>query len=127
MKQTALQKRNKWGRPVKAVKRNHVLSLKCTEGEQAIITANAQKAQLTVSEFLREMACNGQVVSTKKILPREVLQLTGMLNHMAANLNQIAKKRNSVIEELSPADRENLELLSREVKKTALLIINYLQ
>lgn len=126
MKQMNKPAKNKGGRPAKAIKRNQVLTLKCAHYEQARISANAKKAQLTVSEFLREMGLKGQVVTTQKLLPREVLQLTGTLNHMAANLNQIAKKRNSVVDELNAADRAGLEILSRELKQIVVQIKTWL-
>lgn len=127
MKQMNEQTKNKGGRPAKSIKRNQVVTLKCASYEQARISANAKKAGLSVSEFLREMGLNGQVVTTQKVLPREILVLTGTLNHMAANLNQIAKKRNSVVEELNATERAGLEILSREVKEIARLIKSYLQ
>lgn len=127
MKQINEQTKNKGGRPAKLIKRNQVLTLKCASYEQARINANAKKAGMTVSEFLREMGLNGQVVTTQKVLPKEVLELKGMLNHLAANLNQIAKKRNSVTEELNAAERASLEILSREVKSIVQLIKEYLQ
>ena len=127
MTQTNGQVKNKGGRPAKSIKRNQVVTLKCASYEQTRICANAKKAGLSVSEFLREMGLNGQVVTTEKALPAEVLALTGTLNHMAANLNQIAKKRNSVVDELNAAERAGLEILSREVKEIARLIKTYLQ
>lgn len=127
MKQLNGQTKNKGGRPAKPIKRNRVVTLKCASYEQTRINANAKKARMTVSEFLREMGLNGQVVTTEKVLPREILELTGTLNHMAANLNQIAKKRNSVTDELNAAERASLEILSRDLKGIAQLIKGYLQ
>ena len=49
-----------------------------------------------------------------------------MLNHIAANLNQIAKKRNSS-EQLDAIERAGLELQSKELKTIAANIKNYLQ
>lgn len=68
----------------------------------------------------------GQAVSKIKALPAEVLQLTGTLNHLAANLNQIAKKRNG-IEQLDALERASLEVQSRDLKRPAEAIKNYLK
>ncbi len=127
MEQTNEPKKNKGGRPPKSVKRNRVVALKCASYEQTMISARAKKTGLTVSEYLRDLGLNGQIVITEKVLPREVLSMTGTLNHIAANLNQIAKKRNSVVDELNAADRASLEFLSRELKQLVLSIKMYLQ
>ncbi len=120
------QKKNKGGRPPKAVKRNRVVALKCTALEQIKINARSKKTGLSVSEYLRELGLNGQIVITEKVLPKEVLLLIGTMNHMAANLNQIAKKRNSVVDELNAAERASLEILSREIKQLVQSIKMYL-
>ncbi|MEO5592579.1 MAG: mobilization protein [Chitinophagaceae bacterium] len=127
MEQTNEQKKNKGGRPPKSVKRNRVVALKCASYEQTMISARAKKTGLTVSEYLRELGLNGQIVITERVLPREVLSLAGTLNHMAANLNQIAKKRNGVVDVLNAADRASLDFLSRELKQLVLSIKMYLQ
>jgi hypothetical protein len=57
------------------------------------------------------MGLTGKIDRREKALPKEVLELTGTLNHMAANLNQIAKKRNGV-EELNALDRATLKVQS---------------
>jgi hypothetical protein len=57
---------NKGGRPVKAVKRNKPLTVKCTIIEQKIIAGKAKKANLTVSEYLRELGLNGNIVMLVK-------------------------------------------------------------
>lgn len=118
--------RNKGGRPPKNDKRNKTLSLKCTAKEMQCIQANAKLAMLTVSEYLREKGCHGQVVSTRKTIPSEVLQLTGTINHMAANLNQLAKKRNTQWFEFTLDERLSLSILAKELKATALQIFKYL-
>ncbi|MEO5594011.1 MAG: mobilization protein [Chitinophagaceae bacterium] len=127
MEQTNQSKTNKGGRPPKSVKRNRVVALKCASYEQTMIRARAKKTGLTVSEYLRELGLNGQIVITERVLPKEVLSLAGTLNHIAANLNQIAKKRNSVVDVLNAADRASLEFLSRELKQLVLSIKMYLQ
>jgi hypothetical protein len=119
--------RSKGGRPAKAIKRNQILSLKCSHLERIKIIANARKTQLTVSEYLREMGLHGQLLIREIYIPKEVLQLTGTLNHMAANLNQLAKKSNRVTEQWTKTDEQNLEELSAHVKLTATTILNLLQ
>ena len=126
MGQTNEQKKNKGGRPPKSVKRNRVVAFKCTVLEQIRISARAKKLALTVSEYLRELGLHSQIVIIEKVLPKEVLFFLGTLNHTAANLNQIAKKRNSVVDELNAAERASLEILSREVKQLVLSIKMYL-
>jgi len=78
--------------------------------EKKIIQMNARKAGTNISVFLRTLGLNERV--KVKTLPKEVLQLTGTLNHVAANLNQIARKRNGV-DELDAMDRA---LLNQEVR-----------
>ncbi len=72
------------------------------------------------------MGLTGKIDKRKNVLPKEVLQFTGTLNHTAANLNQIAKKRNG-IEELSVLERADLKIQSGEVKRIAEQIKNYLK
>ena len=127
MEETNEPKKNKGGRPPKAIKRNRVVALKCTALEQVKISTRSKKTGLTVSEYLRELALNGQIVISEKVLPKEVLLFIGTLNHMAANLNQVAKKRNSVVDELNAAERASLEILSRELKQLVQSIKMYLQ
>jgi hypothetical protein len=117
--------KNKGGRPPKEIKRNQVMAIKCTLFERKAIEAKARKASLTVSEYLRELGLTSKINSRNKALPKEVLSFTATLNHMAANLNQIAKKRNS-IDELNPLERAELKVQSRYVKDLALQIKNYL-
>lgn len=118
-------KKNKGGRPKKVVKRDQLLAIKCTLYERRIIEAKAKKSNLSVSEYLREVGTTTKVDFRNKALPKEVLSLTGMLNHMAANLNQIAKKRNSNIE-LSPLERAELKVRSGQVKDLAVQIKNFM-
>lgn len=112
--------KNKGGRPVKAVKKSRVLTLKCSNYERMIIQAKAKKVNLTLSEYLREMALSGKVNLQGKALPKEVLEMTGTLNHMAANLNQLAKKSNSITEVLTNTDFLVMKWLSDDLKGIAL-------
>ena len=86
----------------------------CTLVERTIIEHKAKQANLSISEFLRTLALKGQVDSKQKALPKEVLMLTATLNHVIANMNQIAKKRNG-LDELNPLERAGLQHLSGAV------------
>ncbi|WP_240408992.1 plasmid mobilization protein [Flavobacterium psychrotrophum] len=117
--------KNKGGRPPKEIKRNQVMAIKCTLFERKAIEAKARKAKLTISEYLRELGLTSKINFRNKALPKEVLSFTATLNHMAANLNQIAKKRNSN-DELNPLERAELKVQSGQVKELAQQIKNYL-
>src|SRR5690606_23942296 len=92
MEQQNAQIRKKGGRPKKDVKKDQLLALKCSLYERRVIEARAKSANLSVSEYLCEIGQTGKIDRRKKALPNEILELTGTLNHVAANLNQIAKK-----------------------------------
>jgi hypothetical protein len=118
--------RNKGGRPVKAVKKSRTLTFKCSSYERLIIQTKAKKAKRTTSEYLREMALTGKIETKEKLFPKEVLDLTGTLNHMAANLNQMARKRNIGTDELTAMDRLALKWQSDELKDLALKIKTFI-
>jgi len=118
--------RNKGGRPKKAVKKDQLLAVKCSWYERRAIEARAKSVNLSISEYLREIGLTGKIDSREKALPKEVLALTGTINHMAANLNQIAKKRNG-LEELNALERATLKVQSGELKGIAVQIKTFLQ
>jgi len=126
MEEKRTSTRNKGGRPKKALKKDQLLALKCSLYERKAIEARAKSVGLSISEYLREMALTGRIDRREKALPKEVLEMAGTLNHSAANLNQLAKKRNSG-EELNTLDRANLKILSGELKGAAVRIKTYLQ
>jgi hypothetical protein len=119
-------KNKKGGRPRKAVKKDQTITVHCTTIELKLIIAKSKLAGFTTSEYLCRLGVNGKIDMRSKALPKEVLQLTGTLNHLAANLNQIAKKRNG-IEELNALERAGLEVQSRDLKRLAEEIKNYLK
>jgi hypothetical protein len=119
-------KNNKGGRPPKEVKRLRTLSVKCSFFEGMQIENKAKQVGLSVSEYLREMGLKGTVKARVRTLPKEVLQFAGMLNHIAANLNQIAKKRNS-FDELSVLERTRLNQQSASLQQVVTDIKGYLQ
>ena len=118
--------RNKGGRPKKAVKKDQILAVKCSLFERRAIEARAKSTNLTVSEYLREMALTGKIDIRQKTFPKQVLALSGTFNHIAANLNQIAKKRNSG-EELNALERAEIKVRSGELKALAVEVKSYLQ
>ncbi len=117
-------KKNKGGRPKKKVKMQEQLAVMCTNIDRKIIVHRAKEAGLSISSFLREIGLNGKLIV--KTYPREILEFTGKLNHLAGNINQIAKKRN-INEQLSPIDRAELKFLSEEIKQLAINIKKFLE
>ncbi len=118
--------KNKGGRPTKEVQRNKQLGVKCTKVEAFIIKSKAEKVDLTVSEYLREVGLTGKIDMRSKALPAEVLQAIARLNHIAANINQIAKKRNS-FDELNAIERAELNFLAGQLKQFIKDFKNYFQ
>lgn len=111
--------RNKGGRPKKAIKQKEFIGVKCSLFEKIMLKQKAKIVGVTLSEYLRQTGLNGQSVSKTKAFPKEILHFTGTLNHLAANLNQVAKKRNG-IDELNALERADLNLLSEQVKQLAI-------
>lgn len=96
METVVVRIKNKGERSAKAVKQDHFIGVKCSLIEKILLKGKAIILGLSLSEYLRESGLKGHPVSKIKALQPEVLQLTGTLNHLAANLNQIAKKRNGI-------------------------------
>ena len=113
------KKKGKGGRPKKPIKRDEQLAVMCNKMERTVITHNARLVNQTISEFLRNLGLHRKIDIQKKVLPKEVLLLTATLNHIAANLNQIAKKRNQN-DELNALERAQLQQLSGDVKQLAI-------
>jgi hypothetical protein len=118
MEEVQQHRNSKGGRPKKMVKRDQQITVACSLVERKAIEYKAKTAGLTNSEYLRQMGLTGKVDRRQKVLPKEVLQLTGTLNHLAANLNQVAKKRNS-LDELNAIERSELQQQSRQLKQLA--------
>ena len=79
------------GRPPldKMEKRTEILSFKCTILESHIINGKAMTASVTLGEYIRNTAINGNI--TARLTPEDV-KLIRSLSGMANNLNQLAKK-----------------------------------
>lgn len=126
MEQVEKRSKNKGGRPKKAIKKGESITVKCCLFDKKAIKARVKTVGLTPSEYLLKLGLTGQIDTRQKVLPKEVLELKALLNHLAANVNQIAKKRNSN-EVLDAIDRANLLTLESQVKEVVSQIKNYLQ
>jgi Ribbon-helix-helix protein, copG family. len=124
MEKQEKREKNKGGRRPVENKMDQLIPVKCTAEQREEIQERAAKAGMTVSEYLREIGTKGRIEKRLIVFPKEVLQLTGNLNHLAANLNQIAKRRNS-FEQLSSEELLTLRRQSEEVKDLATLIKSY--
>ncbi|NCI49786.1 mobilization protein [Sediminibacterium roseum] len=118
-------KRNKGGRPRKEIKKDQFLGVKCSLVERKVIENKARQVGVSVSEYLRKLGLSGKIDMKLKIVSKEILLFTATLNHLAANLNQIAKKRNSN-DQLNALERAQLEQLSKVNKQLAQDIKNCL-
>jgi hypothetical protein len=82
------------GRPPldKMEKRTEILSFKCTVLERHIINGKAMTAGVTLGEYIRNTAINGNI--TARLTPEDVKLIRSLLG-MANNLNQLAKNANT--------------------------------
>jgi hypothetical protein len=130
LRSMAVEKKKTWdrkgGRPKKVIRRDQQLAVMCTLIERKLIVHKARTTGTSVSQFLREVALKGQVDSKIKTLPKEILLFTATLNHLAANVNQVAKKRNRE-ETFNAIERAEWKVLSEEVKQLAEQIKKYIQ
>jgi len=117
-------KQNKGGRPAKEIKRNITITVHCSAFEKRLLREKSQDFGISLSEYLRQTGLDHKITRHRKDYPKEALVLNGMLNHIAANLNQIAKKRNSG-EELGAYRRIQLEELSEQLHLLTQQIRNY--
>ena len=117
-------KQNKGGRPAKEIKRNITITVHCSAFEKRLLREKSQDFGISLSEYLRQTGLDHKIIRRRKDCPKEALILNGMLNNIAANLNQIAKKRNSG-EELGAYRRALLEELSEQLHLLTQQIRNY--
>lgn len=115
-------KKGRGGRPKKAVKRDQLLGVKCTLLERTTIEQKAALYALTLSDFMRLTAVNypGNL-PLKQVVPKEVLELKGLFNHTAANVNQLAHRHNCG-DAITHADRARLMILEEKIGYAVLLI-----
>jgi len=118
-------KRKKGGRPAKAVKKNEYIGVKCTLYEKKAIAIQAKAAGLRPSEYLRTVGLNRKI-DRQKTMPKEALDMKARLNGLAANMNQLAHKRNSN-DDLNEMDRALLKSLIEGVLQLVQTMTNYFQ
>ncbi len=118
--------RNKGGRPKKAIRKNKTITVKCSALDKLMIKVKAKEMNMSVSEFLRETGLNRKIDSHIKELPKEVLEMRNRLNQVAANLNQVAKKKN-MGEPFNALERAEAAEVSLLVKQSAQAIIDFLK
>lgn len=121
---TLTHRNNKGGRPLKEIKRNKTITVHCNSFEQRLLKAKSKEAGITVSEYLREIGLVGKIDRPKKEFPKDALAMKGTLNHIAANLNQLAKKRNSG-EDFGTFQRIRMEELCEQIHAVSTIIRNY--
>ena len=114
------------GRPKKLNKQDCFIGIKCSSSEKEILQQKPKASDLNLSEFLREAGFKRQAVIQTKALPKEVLLFTATLNHLAANINQIAKQCNTY-NQLTAFERLELQMLSMRIKQLLFDIKNYLK
>ena len=121
-----ISKKATGGRPKKVIKQDCFIGIKCSSSEKEILQQKAKASDLNLSEFLREAGLKRQAVSQNKALPKEILLFAATLNHLAANINQIAKQCNTY-NQLTAVERIELQMLSIQIKQLAIDIKNYLK
>ena len=118
--------KSKGGRPKKAVKKDCFIGVRCTADEKKLIQAKATQISQGAGEFLRNLGLDRQIDMKRKALPKDVLLLTGTLNHLGANINQLAKKRN-IEQTLNVFEMECLPKLAKELRELASLIKSHVR
>ena len=114
----------KGGRPKKTIRKSEQLAVMCSLLERKIIENKAKRVGVSVSQFLRELALNGKIEI--KTFPKDILLYTATLNHLAANVNQVAKKRNRE-ETFNAMERAEWLVLAQEVKNLVTKIKSHFQ
>jgi hypothetical protein len=88
------------------------------------IRGKARAAQTTVSELLLKLGLEGKIDRSKSTLPADANKLISIVNNIANNINQIAKKLHQT-GQVTPYWKEQLEFHLGELKKIELTINSY--
>ena len=109
-----------------ATKKDCFIGVRCTLDEKKLIREKAKEMNQGAGEYLRNLGLNRQIDIQTKALPKEVLLMIGTLNHLSANINQLAKKRNQE-QNFSLLEIARLTILAAEVKELASSIKSYVK
>jgi hypothetical protein len=118
--------RNKGGRPKKEEKKDRIITMKCSLKEYGIIHEKANAVNVSVSEYLREIAMTGKINLRQKSLPKEVLKFMGDIHHIRSCLNQITKICNTY-RLLSAMERAELRIAINGISQLENNINNHLK
>ena len=118
--------RSRGGRPKKSDKKDCFIGVRCTKDEKKLIGGKAKDLNQRPGEYLRNLGLNRQFDIRTKALPKEILQVVGTLNHLSANMNQLAKKGN-MDHSFSVFEVARLTMLAGEVKELAIQVKAYLK
>ena len=86
------------GRKRVAESRSRFVAVRCTDSEYAMMTAEAQRAGLSVGAFLRALGCGSPGLRAARRPPIERQELARLLGHigkLGSNVNQLAYVANS--------------------------------
>ncbi|HEY2068133.1 MAG TPA: plasmid mobilization relaxosome protein MobC [Rhizomicrobium sp.] len=78
--------------------RDHILTVRLSAEERAVIEDAAEKAGLAVGSYARQAMLGAPAPRQVRRLPverKELARLLGELGHIGANLNQLAKAANT--------------------------------
>lgn len=95
------------------------IRIRLEKRQKDIILQRAKKANLSVSEYLRESAVNTTISKPNK----DILKATTAINLIGNNLNQIAKKVNSNLYDNS----ETLQDALQDIECVLLMILGTLK
>lgn len=103
------EEKHNGGRPTKLVKRESATGVRFTKAEYFIVKQKANKAGYRITQYIRKMAIEGQIIARLNPTEKELIpHLIGMAN----NLNQLTKKahRESLLTALLLFEKYRVEL-----------------
>ena len=97
----------------------HVIPVRLSETQHSIVIRNAEKAGLSMAEYIRQQAVHGSINTEYRIVADfpEIQKLTRELSAIGNNLNQIARYFNtgglqskSILEDINEAVSRIMEI-----------------